>query len=521
MAEKALTEAAWNTFAKGASYKDAALVKALAAFDKSERNGPQAELDALDDLEKQADLLRKANKSDKKLGDYLDTLDKALAKQRKQSQAALEEAKKAAEDDEESPALLTTKMVPLLREVRKGELTLQALVAVAGKETVVLLSRRAISPARGKLLKEQMENPNGLKFVKGTCIYENNAVTFVVQAQASGLAKRLKAALLAQTELRLKVRVRGEDPDDVEEDGEEEIDPNATQQTATTEPKTQEPDPLQERYEQRMQALEPRIVQALRNPAGDTSKLRALTAFAREKAEARTYGAALQALEAIDKLLATFATPSTQPSEDPKVNPSTAFKARLVALLPKLKQVIAQGGPAAVELKRRIDEAGELAQKRDFDRAHALLDEAENMAGGSSGESPSDAPTQPEGGGAKRPSLVQQRVFMLTRWRQIPAELKVELQSLQQAIASSGADSDPDELVEQLSGYMDELVEDLQEEMDDAINAGDTGAFKGLVDRVANDDVIKLLVSNPFIKGTTFRDTLLKAMREIEAGLAG
>jgi hypothetical protein len=98
---------------------------------------------------------------------------------------------------------------------------MSSLIAVAGKETVVMISKRAISPARGKLLKEQMTNPGGLKFIRGECLFEQNTLTFVVQSPAAGLAKKLKAALLAQTELRLKVRVRGEDPNDIDDDGQE------------------------------------------------------------------------------------------------------------------------------------------------------------------------------------------------------------------------------------------------------------------------------------------------------------
>ena len=147
MSDKPLTEAAWKTFSKGGSYKDAPLLKALAALDRAEKGGAQAQLEALEELEKQADALRKANKADKKLGDYLDDLDKALARQRKTSQAALEAEKRSSDEEEESPALLTSKMIPLLREVHKEGVRLHALVAVAGRETVVLLSRQAISSA--------------------------------------------------------------------------------------------------------------------------------------------------------------------------------------------------------------------------------------------------------------------------------------------------------------------------------------------------------------------------------------
>src|SRR5512139_42263 len=235
MAEK-LTELSWVAFAKTELTKeqrklveDAGLVKALAALDKTDERKPADRLKALQEVAEQIPKLVVAcGRRKKELGKAFDEvkdklyglLESAEAQQKAMQKALDAEKDKSEDEEEESPALLTTKMIPLLREVRKGELVLQALVALAGKETVVLLSRRAISPARGKLLKEQMSSPSGLKFVRGECLWENNALTFVVQAPAAGLAKRLRAALLAQTELRLKVKVRGEDGE--ETDGEEE-----------------------------------------------------------------------------------------------------------------------------------------------------------------------------------------------------------------------------------------------------------------------------------------------------------
>lgn len=419
MADKSLTESAWKAFSKTASYKDGALVKALAAFEKSEKSGAQEQLDALDELDKQADLLRKAYKADKKLGDYLDDLDKALGKQRKTSQDLLADEKKkaaakAAEDDEEeTPALLTSKMIPLVREVRKGNIVLQTLIATAGKETVVLLSKKSISPARGKLLKEQMTNPGGLKFIRGECLLEDNIMTFVVQSKAAGLAKRLKAALLAQTDLRLKLRVRGVDPDDpdapgdVDQDDEDEGEenegqaPGAPGSPVDAVPKAPPPpDPQKVLFEERLAKLELRVTEALRAQQGDVSKIRAVAAFAREKGAAGTYAAGLQSLDMLEKLLGAAAPggqippapplPGGKPAEKPGVDPNAAFTARLTALMPKIKEAIAAAGPTATDIKLKTSEAGVLARKREFGQAQALLDEVENLLGapGKSGDDP-------------------------------------------------------------------------------------------------------------------------------------
>lgn len=411
MPDKSLTEAAWKAFSRQGSYKDAAFVKALAALDKAaSKGGPQDELDALDDIDKQSDALRKAHKGDKKLEDYLDDVGKALVRQRKASQDALKQAEKesAEDEEEESPALLTSKMIPLIREVRKGNIVLQAMVAVAGKETVVLLSRKSISPARGKLLKEQMEKPAGIKYIRGECTLENNAITFIVQGQAAGLAKRVKAALFRQVEQRLKIRVRGEDPNDIDDDEDEEGGgqippaPPLPESTAKASPE----EALQARFESRLADLEPKVAEALKAQRGDVGKIRAVAAFAREKGAAKAWQAGLQSLDMLEKLLAVPApssggevppAPPLPESGKPGVDPAAAFNARLAALMPKIKDAVTAGGPAATDIKLKASEAGVFARKREFDAAQGLLDEVEELLGQSAGipEAP-PAPPKPD-----------------------------------------------------------------------------------------------------------------------------
>ncbi len=223
MAEKQLTDAAWKSFAKGKGYKDSDMLRALDALARAGKGAAEDRLKALDALEKQAELLRKAHKGDKALADYLAELDKASARERKQAErdAKREEDEKqaAAQADEEadSPAMLTTQVPALLRELRKGR-AMHALVANAGKDTAVLISRKPISTSRRKLLTEYLGVSGSAKFIVAECLFEANAVTFVVATQAAGLAKRLKAALLAQAGLRVKVRVRGAEAGDVDED---------------------------------------------------------------------------------------------------------------------------------------------------------------------------------------------------------------------------------------------------------------------------------------------------------------
>lgn len=396
MSEKNLTEQEWKKFAKGKDFKDAALLKALIALDKAK--GAEQELAALDELEKQADLLRKATKGDKELLAYLDVLDKSLDKQRKQA------AKPAETEDEEgdTPDLLTTKLVPLLKQVKKGD-PMHVMLANNGKEVSVMLSRRSISPSRRKLLAEYLDSGGAPKYISGTCIFEANAYTFVMATQAAGLAKKLKAALFKQINLRVKVRVRGEDPDDIDDDGDPDDGSDALD-TASAAPAgkaeapaaTTAPDPLKGPFDKRMALVKPRILAALKEGQGDVAKIKSVAEFIRDKADGGNYKAATQGLDMIETLLsaASAAAASTAPAAttattapvtpEPKAGPAgvdeaAAFNARLTALLPAIKAAPGEAGQTA---KLKASEAGNLARKKEFGKADALLDEIETVLAG-------------------------------------------------------------------------------------------------------------------------------------------
>jgi hypothetical protein len=219
MAEK-LSESAWTVFVKKQKLEldDRALVKALSAFDKTDEGKPEPRLKALEEVIKQIPeqvktlVKRKKELGDKPFGEAKDKLyallEEAEALQKK-TQAAAAAADKKEDDDEEpdTPVLLTTKMIPLLRELRKGEAQMTRMICTAGKNTAVLIMRRAISPSRRKLLAEAVDAKGGMKYIVGECKFENKALTFVVQSPASQLAKRIRQALLEQTEMRFKVKV--------------------------------------------------------------------------------------------------------------------------------------------------------------------------------------------------------------------------------------------------------------------------------------------------------------------------
>ncbi|TDP74510.1 hypothetical protein [Roseateles toxinivorans] len=383
MSDRNITELEWRKFSKGRGYKDGVFVKALAALEAGKT--PEAKLAALEDIEKQADLLRKANKADKALGSYLDDAEKAAGKERKQLEA---EAKRTAsqsssgEEEEDSPALLTSKLVPLLRELKKGEATMHAMICTAGKGTAVLVMRRAIAPARREMLAEAIDAKGGAKYVAGECRYENQALTFIVQGAAAGMAKRLRQALYDQTDLRLKVVVRGEDGEDNDGDDDDDGDAPHFESSESEEQESSE----KAQYLAQLRELAPKIDGALRGQTGDVGKLKAVFGFAQGKAKDGLYAAALQGLDAVAKLLAGEGTAPLVPPLTPTttVKPETSsppsresreFTERVNEMLPRIKDGLALGLAGANGAKLKLSEAAAFTRKQEWQAAHDLLDQ--------------------------------------------------------------------------------------------------------------------------------------------------
>ncbi|MBV8502678.1 MAG: hypothetical protein JO006_13280 [Paucibacter sp.] len=217
MADKNLSETNWKSFAKGRTIKDVALLKALTELPKKEKAGSAAWLEALKGLEQLVESLAREHKGDRECVAQFKLMDAAITSERK-SAGKLAEQETLEAEDEEGPAALTSKLIPLLKKVRKGG-TCFTLVAVDSKEAAVMLARRPPTAAARGLLKDYLANGGTPKYIPGECVFEANAFTFVLQSEAAGLAKKIKAALLKQTEQRVKVRVRGENPEDIDDDG--------------------------------------------------------------------------------------------------------------------------------------------------------------------------------------------------------------------------------------------------------------------------------------------------------------
>lgn len=408
---KILSESEWKGFAGKNDIRNTAVPKALAALAKADRQGPEARREAAEAVHDAVVSLQREFKGHKGVLKHLEQMDDAASDVASQADRDIEAAARTAADEEEadSPDLLGKKMLPLLRELRNGDAVMHALVTTAGRHTAVLVMRRSISPARRKMMQEAVNAQGGAKHLPAQVMQVDGALTFVMDTAVAGLAKRVRAALLEQTGLRLKVVVR--DATGVaDQDGDDEEDDRAEKPAA---PRA-DPDAAA-RYAQRRTVLEPRLLAALKAQHPEATKLRAADGFAQEKARSGDPAAAMKALDLVERLLAT-PTPSPAappgppgpgvqdagPAATPAPDPAAAFNQRLAALLPRVKAAMTVPGDAGNTVKLRVSEAGVLARKREFAPAQALLDEVENLLSmaGDPGTRPAGATAAPPDGGA-------------------------------------------------------------------------------------------------------------------------
>lgn len=549
MSDKFLTEAAWKKFSKGRTINDDKLLKSFALLEKAK--SPEDQLEALAEIEKESEKLRKASKGDKEVLSYLDSIDKAVVKEQKAAKESAEADE--GEDEEDTPVLLTTKMVPLLKMVRKGD-PMQVMIGNTAKEAAVLMSRRAISPARRKLLTEYLADAGTPKFITGTCVFEENAYTFVVASQAAGLAKKLRAALLKQTELRLKVRVRGEDGavDDDGEVAEGETDSGTSEGEGDKPPEVNQD---QLTFERVWPALEKQVLERLRDGVGDVSKLRAVAEFVREKSGAGNYKVALQGIDGLKKLLGAVGSTQSDPPPPPpppppgqgKVEPkpgpqsdeAKAFNQRLAALMPTIKEAIGKGGEAGVDIKLKTSQAGFAAGKKDFELANALLDEVEaalskpqgiNVDGDDADDSDSnvgdgdtgDNTSTPEKSGVPRAGYTNY-IKSLHALRQAVDNVTGQIAQLSSAIPSQMPDER--DLAEAIADNLGESTEALYDLIDEALSATDdeeaptSNRLRQMLDRmiadVGNDELIQYADANPFGVSVSIAKTLGTALEKV------
>jgi hypothetical protein len=100
--------------------------------------------------------------------------------------------------------------------------------------------------------------------------------------------------------------------------------------------------PREKEYRARHQALEERLAAALKDPARDASRLRAVSAFAAEKAEAGDFDAALKALKQLEDALAAAPAAGTAEQQGAPYKGIVAYRKALLEFDQAKKAVDAQ-----------------------------------------------------------------------------------------------------------------------------------------------------------------------------------
>ncbi len=191
------------------------------------------------------------------------------------------------------------KMKPLLA-LSKREPVHAAIGLTADGEGVILLDKKlkpkkvlALLKANAAKAKLQLQ-PSSLRFGKAEVDtdYDPGMVRFFLNKEAPG---NMRAKLVEVVKRIPYQKVELNTDSSFEEEPEDE----AQETDANGAPV----DPLKKSFDTRMAEMEPQVLDALRGRRGDSSKMRAVLAFAQEKGEGRDYAAALKGLDALGKLL--------------------------------------------------------------------------------------------------------------------------------------------------------------------------------------------------------------------------
>lgn len=225
MSAKHLTESGWKDFAKGRDLKDALMLKALALYGKSAAKGVWEQRAALDEVHKQSEALFKLAKADRDAQKYLAELQREIGAARA-TLDKVEKSEKASatkdDEDEGSPALLGPKLLVQLKFLAANQgVGRPFVIGLADQKIAVLIHKSVIGPTQKKVVSEYLGD-GSVRWYAGECRFEKNAYAFLMDKSVGGLAAKLMRALAEQTGKKFKVRVRGSDPADVDEDEAEE-----------------------------------------------------------------------------------------------------------------------------------------------------------------------------------------------------------------------------------------------------------------------------------------------------------
>jgi exoenzyme U len=332
-----------NSLVLGLGVKDIGLQKALAAYARIDSTKePARSLETLAEISELALKLKKTSAAKQEAVDHLNEMVKEVKKTMpvlearvkaaataaaKPAVAAKGEDEKEDEEEEEKEAAkfkkdLKQQMMSALAQAKmrapgapeqeqEPKPQLQFMAFVTGQFCSVIVARK-VGNATKKLLPEIAGSASGGKFYVGECVFEKNTHTFVLEAVPGGLAKKLAAALQAETGQKCKIRVRSTDGSMVL-DSDTDTDPEAAAAAGPKPgafPETLAADPGV-LFNQRLGALLPKIKEAIATATPAAGEIKLKVAEAGEWAKKKDFVQANGRLDAAEALLNNGSGPAS------------------------------------------------------------------------------------------------------------------------------------------------------------------------------------------------------------------
>ena len=270
--------------------------------------------------------------------------------------------------------------------------------------------------------------------------------------------------------------------------------------------------------------LKPGLLAAIDAQPDQRGKLLGMADQIRRLASTDVAAAKVLLMELADLLKANVpATPKQQSSAEPTPPPppppppstpgSSKWTEEWSALEPKyLEALKTTSSDVAGKLRVVATYATEQAEAGQFDKGLNALARLRKML--------DELPKSGGVGDEVAKGTVEKRKYLLDRMKQLPIEVRPEIDKLKQALKSEAPKEDADDLCRRIEVALQAFFDELQNEVDVAINKGDMRVLVGLKERVVSHELVSHLVSNPLTRGAAYRTLIVGALDEIEAKLA-
>ena len=445
--------------------------------------------------------------------------------------------------DAKTVAALIKKSVALLRSPKGSPVPVRFFILQQDKTLRLYLGPKP--DAAFARLKSQFATDAKLRRIKdpkGSVIWEKSSLTFVSEILKGGLAKPIQIAIREQARFGVKVRVKKADGSVEEGDSVADL----TEDQLRVEP-ADEKEMLEagKDFARRLGDLQPQISAALKGASPDRAKkIKALVVSVQSNGNAKRFVDALDDLDEIESLLDQGDGAGDEQGEDEAeakavavtgpaggVPPARAFAAKLSALMPKIRDAIADGGDIGKKIKTLVEQAGALAKTgKDaaIEQAADRLGQVEDLLGQIAAMSTS-AP--PAGGGLS----VQRLTVARLEWIKTRDAAISEITRLSRAIVDVyRGETDQQQQVKaaitRLAALTTRLKTGLEDELDAALSENDAARRVQLVKKaksslvairklVDEDDLMQSLDGNEILGDMHVVAPMKAGLRAIEIGL--